>query len=236
MSLFKACLDLVLPPHCLGCDLPGVALCETCRQTLTQERQVPACKRCGGRAGLHGADRCAACRRRPPRFDGISRVAPDGGLLGELLRTYKFQNDLRLEPFLARMVTYTAMRAHWFRDIDCVACVPTHWMRRMTRPIYPAERFGKRLAGSAGLPSVTALRRRKRGRRQVGLSWSARRANVRNTFVVTLSKRIAGKTVLIVDNVATTGSTLSACAGALKRAGAAKVYAAVLLRVDSRRR
>lgn len=237
-AILNAGLDILYPPHCIACDkstrvLSGAMLCEACAGQLRHERFSPACRRCGAGTGIHGRDSCPQCVRRKPRFDGIVRVAPDGGLLGDMLRAYKFDGQVILEPLLVRLLAFELLGAGWLSRIDCVTWVPAHWSRRWLRRVYPAERLGRSVAAILGSKRRAMLRRTRRGRHQVGLSWHARRRNVRGVFDLRRSRGLRGMSVLLIDDVATTGSTLSACARTLKRAGVESVYAAVLLKVDS---
>ena len=108
-----------------------------------------------------------------------------------------------------------------------VVPTPQHWRRRLVRRADGVATFAKALADEAGLPFQKALRRTRATRRQTEIAPSDRRANVRGAFAATRRARLEGRTVLLVDDVLTTGSTCHAAAQALKRAGAVRVVTVV---------
>jgi ComF family protein len=116
-------------------------------------------------------------------------------------------------------------------DADVVVPVPLHWRRRLRRGYNQAERIARPLALAIDRPLATALRRRRATPPQSGLGRSERLRSPRRAFGVRPTKAttaaLVGRTVLLVDDVATTGATLDAAAAALKNAGAAAVIAVV---------
>jgi ComF family protein len=114
---------------------------------------------------------------------------------------------------------------------DAIVPVPLYWRRRIERGFNQAELLARQLSGSTGLPVVRVLRRVRATSTQAGLSNTSRRRNVAAAF---RSRSVAGKRLLLIDDVMTTGSTAAACATALKRAGAARVALLTVARVDRR--
>jgi ComF family protein len=114
---------------------------------------------------------------------------------------------------------------------DCIVPVPLYWRRRLQRGFNQAELLAGGLSRSTGIPVVRALRRAQATPTQAGLSNSARRRNVSGAF---RSRSVAGQRILLIDDVMTTGSTATACALALKRAGAKRVALLTVARVDRR--
>ncbi len=119
--------------------------------------------------------------------------------------------------------------------VDIVIPVPMHWTRRWSRGFNQAERLARRVARARHVPVVAGLARVKRTPPQAGLTHSERQRNMQSVFVARHAKRLAGRRVLLIDDVFTTGATAGACAVALKEAGARSVVLLTLARVDRRR-
>jgi ComF family protein len=117
---------------------------------------------------------------------------------------------------------------------DVAVPVPLHWRKKLDRGFNQAELLAREVAGHRGIPVSRALRRRKAGAVQASLSLAERRRNVAGVFELTTKPEIAGKRILLIDDVMTTGATASACASVLKRAGAKSVALLTIARVDRR--
>ncbi|MBV9085037.1 MAG: ComF family protein [Acidobacteriaceae bacterium] len=120
------------------------------------------------------------------------------------------------------------------RSFDAVIAMPMHWRKRWQRGFNQAELLARPVAKRYGLKLSSNLRRKRYTKSQAGLSEAERRENLKDSFVVKHAGRVAGKRILLVDDVFTTGSTLRAAAAALKTAGVAHVSALTLARVDRR--
>ncbi len=101
----------------------------------------------------------------------------------------------------------------------------------MGRPLYPAERLAKIVSKRTSLPMVSILRRASGRRHQVGLSYTERMKNVRGAFAVRRGVSLRDARLLVIDDVKTTGATINEVAKVLREAGAAEVYAAVVVTV-----
>jgi len=200
-------------------------------QTIDEQRKQPACPRCAGDIAEFEVsdDRCRQCRRQSPSVDGTVRVGAYRDVLGRILRAYKFQRQEHFELLLARWMLSAGMRAPWWSSVEAVVPVPAFWRRRMGQAYYPASRLACAVAACMKLPQVPLLRRVRGGPHQVGLSHTKRWENVRGAFAVRRSYKLNGPTLLLVDDVRTTGATLAECAKVLRRAGARRVYAAVVV-------
>ena len=117
---------------------------------------------------------------------------------------------------------------------DAILPVPMHWWRRWKRGFNQSELLAAAISRSTAAPVLRELVRRRRTPPQAGLSLEARQDNVKESFRVRRRERVKGKRILLVDDVMTTGSTATACAVALKKAGAASVVLLTLARVDRR--
>jgi ComF family protein len=117
---------------------------------------------------------------------------------------------------------------------DAIVPVPLHWRKQWDRGFNQSELLARHIAGTRGAPMVRALRRKRFTDTQAGLASAGRRRNVSGAFAVKPDFDLQGKRILLIDDVMTTGATASACAAALKRAGAKSVSLLTLARVDRR--
>ncbi len=228
-------LRFLLPSPCLGCgglDPPldqALGLCPACRGRLSAVTG-PRCRRClrslpGGSEAASSCPRCSRGRGGLDRLLAGWHYAPP---LDAVLRGLKFGGLAYLGRDLA------AARAGRLRTelaaADLVVPVPLHWWRQLGRGYNQAAEIARPLARRLGRPCRTVLSRRRATSRQAELPRSERTANVRRAFVVRRPALARGRVCLLVDDVVTTGATLTAAATALRRAGAAAVLAVAAAR------
>lgn len=173
------------------------------------------------------------CEQRPPYLSAIACAAPYDGPIRAIVQAFKYGGHQTLGGALAaRLADHPHLR---LADVDLVVPVPLHPWRRLMRGFNQAERLARPL----GVPVVHALSRRHWTPSQAALTAAARRGNVRSAFAIaarlpgrraSLRATLAGARVLLVDDVVTTGATLSACARALRSAGVRDVRAATIAR------
>ncbi|HEX4747251.1 MAG TPA: double zinc ribbon domain-containing protein [Gaiellaceae bacterium] len=214
-------LDLLLPERCAVCELPGRALCETCRRGLTR-LAPPLCERCGA-PGPWPVRRCAECSGRRLAFVTARSAIVYDARARALVRSWKEHGRRRLAREAARLVAEVAPRP----ECDVLVPVPGDLERAAERGDVPARGLAAELAALWSLPLVDALARTRPLPRQRGLSLEARRRNVRESVVARASVPSA---VCVVDDVYTTGATVDACAGACRRAGARRVHVVTFVR------
>lgn len=240
-SLFGAAarwaLDVVLAESCLRCGewarAARLRLCLPCRAQLRLD--AGRCRSCSRpapprtpRAAGAGHGVCGSCLRRPPPADRCVAVWAYTDPLDQLVQRFKFHRDVHLGKGLA--VEAFARRGAALRSAELLVPVPLHWTRRMRRGFNQAELIARTLSECGGMRWSPALRRIRRGRPQSTLSRSRRTAEVRGAFAVADAERVRGRRVALIDDVVTTGSTLSVAARALRRAGARSVMSFVLAR------
>jgi ComF family protein len=175
--------------------------------------------------------RCALCRSGLRGFDAAYSFGAYEGELRELVHLLKYQGMRPLARPLGALLLRALAREESF---DVIVPVPLHWRRRWTRRFNQSEELARAVARGTGLPVTNALRRVKATAVQAGLSNSARRRNVTQAFRCHRPRAVEGRSILLVDDVMTTGSTAAACAQALKRAGAKRVSLLTVARADRR--
>jgi ComF family protein len=180
---------------------------------------------------LDAAGLCALCRRGLRGFDAAYCYGAYEGALRELIHLFKYA---RVRPLERRLGAWLVQALPLDERFDAVVPVPLHWRRQWERGFNQSELLARAAARRCGVPVRRALQRVRSTRPQAGLSNSARRENVGAAFHVPARMRLEGLSVLLVDDVMTTGSTATACARALKRAGARRVALLTVARVDRR--
>lgn len=238
MSPFVHILDCIWPRRCEVCerpvDRPGRCLCTECLNRIPFVPTDGVCAVCGRAVeGLEGEYLCEDCSRRAtrPAFDRAVSAFRFEGKAREMLLDYKFNRHLWLRDDFTDFLE-AAVRARFdVAQVDVVIPMPVTLFHRLDRgynqSAYLAEALAKRLDRRA---DGRILKRRGSPKRQAGLDEADRRENVKGTVAVRRPDRIRGRTVLLVDDVMTTGSTLSECAEALKASGASRVWCATLTR------
>jgi len=232
--LASAALDLVLPPRCPGCaaivDADGV-FCAACWPTL-DFITPPYCAACGDPFELPQPDGalCGACLASPPPYVARAPFAYAGAARGAVL-ALKHGDRQHLAPMMAG---HMRRAAGALADGATLVPVPLHRWRLWSRGYNQAADLARALAGlTGGTLVVDALVRRKATRPSQGLNPAERRDNLRGAFAAPPGRRdaIAGRRILLVDDVLTTGATVTACAKVLLRAGAASVGVVTFARV-----
>jgi len=224
----RAALDLVFPPRCGACGRHGAFVCEQCAAALSAAGP-PRCRRCW-RPGPDAAE-CLDCRLRPPAFDGLRAAFVYQGPARELVHGLKYRGLTALGEPMARLIIEHL--GDELRDADLVAAVPLSGRRQRSRGYNQARVLARAIALELGLPLLSRGLARLRHTPPQARSADAetRARNVVGAFACR-EGTLAGARVLLVDDVTTTGATLSSCAGALKQAGAASVLALAFARED----
>jgi len=214
----RVLLDLLLPPHCPGCGREGSVLCDECRAPLYRRLYEPG----GAPIGLPVT--------MPEGLLQLEWCATFSGPVRDAIHALKYRGERRLAQPLAE-----ALAARWARvgvGADCVTWVPVHPSRRRERGFDQAQELAVGMANSLDLPVEGYLERHQRTTAQHALGQAERAGNIAGAFraVPAAKPTIQGRWPLLVDDVMTTGATLSGCAAALVAAGAAGVSAVTVAR------
>jgi len=229
--MINALIAALLAPECAVCNalldepLSG-CVCRNCWASIRPTTQ-PVCDRCGEALG-HPDGVC------PGRWhaSAVARARAIGeydGTLKEIIHALKYSGRRSLaRPLGERM---RRVGSELLEAADCVVPVPLHWRREHHRGFNQAREIARHL----GPPIADALIRHRATRAQVELAADRRRANVAGAFALRggwfRDPGIRGRSVLLVDDVSTTGATLESCAGVLKESGASDVYALTAAKV-----
>ena len=225
--LGKVALDLLYPPRCALCDTGGVFLCETCIEALPAA-EGDRCDRCWLPVR---ADVCFNCRENPGCLTALRSLYRYERDVRRLVHAFKFGGQSCLAPDLGRLLT-SGFEQHGL-DADVIVPVPLTGVRRRTRGYNQSLLLAKEVSKLTGVPVAQALRRSGHSVTQAGsASAEERRRNVEGVYSLSKGHNVAGSRVLLIDDVATTGATLNACAAVLIEAGAAGVSALTLARED----
>jgi ComF family protein len=181
---------------------------------------------------LDAEGRCALCRTGLRGFDAAYCFGSYEGTLRELIHLYKYD---RIQTLARPLADLLAAALPLDERFDAVTPVPLHWRKQWQRGFNQSDLLARAVARRRGIPVVRALRRTRSTQTQAGLSNTERRKNVAAAFQCRRSgETLAGRRVLLIDDVMTTGSTAAACARVLKQAGAARVVLLTVARVDRR--
>jgi ComF family protein len=231
-ALWRGTLDLVFPPQAIdgGTALAGGLSAQAWSRIRFLE--APVCDGCGAPFEYDIGSRCAACLAKPRAFDAARAACLYDDTSREPILKLKHADRLDLAPLFARWLSRAARDL--IEDCDGMAPVPLHPSRLLARRYNQAAEIARPLSRLTGVPYIPdALVRRRATGTQGGKSGVGRRRNVAGAFEVPARRaaQVAGKRILLNDDVMTTGATAEGCARALKAAGAVRVDVAVVARV-----
>ncbi|MGQ9485074.1 MAG: ComF family protein [Desulfosoma sp.] len=231
--------DQVFPPQCAACGSmgglgSGSPWCPECLDAVPWILS-PLCPSCGrpyDRTEAMPDHLCGECLQGHYRFDAARSAALYEGAVRRGILQLKFGGRLHWAPALGRLIAHHAPTRALLDQCDLLVPVPMHLRRVRRRGFNQAALVARFAARSCSRPvHLSLLRRTRFTRPQTRLSRAERLRNVRGAFEVVDERAVRGRKVTVVDDVFTTGTTLSECADALKGAGAAWVGAVTVARV-----
>ena len=222
VRLSLSALELLFPPQCFGCGRYGTFLCPSCQSSLSPLKP-PYCRRCAqpiGRGGL-----CRQCVGSPPGINGISSPYLMESAIREAIHGLKYRTLRAAAPSLGKILS-SWLEANPLPG-DVLVPVPLHKRRLRDRGYNQSALLAREVGKRTGLPVLEDVLVRTRDTRpQVSLSREDRSLNVVGSFECVGS--VKDGRFILVDDVVTTGSTMSACALALRAGGASDVWGLTL--------
>lgn len=235
-SLWNDLLNLIFPPkpECPFCGepVPGGDICGRCLAVIEGYRREPYCGRCGRLPGKgavfnhNGATHlCDECMRRDWPFVLARAAGPYEGILKEAIHRFKYAGHQGLARRLAGLMAEVSRTEPLFSMVDLALPVPLSGEKLRHRGFNQAALLAKEVGALLQIPvDGRSLVKSFETSPQAGLPRSARESNLEGAFKVTNADKVQGKNILIIDDVFTTGSTMSAAAAALIRSGAGQVF------------
>jgi ComF family protein len=177
---------------------------------------------------------CFQCRSRKLLFSAARAIGPYEGALRQAVLKAKHAAYEPLAKALGLVLAAQIQESPFGEPPDAVTAVPMHWLKRVWRNTNPEETICRAVAIQLGLENLSgALVCRRYLQRQSSLNPADRRKNVRGAFCAARFARIAGKRILLIDDVMTTGATAHECSRALLEAGASRVFVATVARASA---
>lgn len=213
---------------CIGCgkDLfianDRYALCPDCARKLYQIETC--CPRCG-KSNRYG-EVCNICSTTKLYFEKNYSCLVYDGLIREIVHAYKFNGRSYLYRYLSSFMVDKIIAEDV--EVDLMTAVPVSKERFRERGYNQAELLAKEIAKRMNIPYSNQIFKKEGHSVQVGKNWAERKKNVENTFFVKNKDAFSGKTVLVVDDIITTGSTMNSVAKTLSEAGAKRVFGLTL--------
>jgi ComF family protein len=235
--LADGAVAILLAPLCAACRRPldhptRGAVCSLCWSSIIPITP-PCCGTCGDplpswRIASVAEALCPRCRRKKPLVSLARSIGPYEGTLRAIVHALKYDGRPTLARHLAARMRVAG--AEVMAGADLVVPVPLHRSRERVRGFNQARELARHL----GLPVADALARTRRTASQADLPAAKRHANVRGAFICRADANVNGRTIVLVDDVSTTGATLNACAAPLLAAGATEVRALTAARAVAR--
>lgn len=228
-AVWESIFDLLFPPRCAYCQRSGAYLCPTCAQQA-ELPQSPICFRCG-RLQTNPSVTCDFCLRRDDwSLTWVRAATLYTGPIQAAVHKLKYDGQKELAPFLGRYLVAAYHQQPWTNPaeesslaLDFIVPVPLHAKRFQERGFNQASLIAEAFTKSTNLPLAKSLLTRERyAESQINFGFEERQINVEDAFQI--HANIAGKKILLVDDVYTTGATLNECAKTLRIGGATEVY------------
>lgn len=203
--VFEFFLDLIFPPACVTCDDIGGYICERCYRKM-QFHTHPI-----------------VIDLPKPSIDQLWACTTYTSTGRDFIHVYKFGEAFALAPIIGKLMAKHVPQI----NANFLTCVPLHRSRQRDRGFNQAQLLAKQISKHWQVPYLDTLVRTKATTPQAQLDRKQRLQHLKNAFTFRSSQKISGKTVLLVDDVATTATTLNECAKVLKQQGAKTVIGLV---------
>jgi ComF family protein len=227
MQRLSPIVDALYPPHCAGCQRTGSVVCSECLAHMAPF-PLPVCPCCG--IPVPQAALCQSCQRALPRITALRAASKYEEPLRGCIRALKYEGNTRLAEPLGMLLVQAYRR--YGLSADALLPVPLHPERHAKRGYNHAALLAQVCARHLAVPCHEQMLLRHRNTlSQVGLTYSERQQNVQGAFACSPAfarGALSGKTLVIFDDVCTSGMTLEACAAPLFAAGASAVIGLAL--------
>jgi ComF family protein len=225
---------ILFPPRCPSCEKLlhlNRTWCTNCYTQFLFTTSQNTCPTCSATLApyqtINHKGKCPNCPKSTP-IHAICRLGSYESALANTIANFKYRGNLSNGNLLGDKLGSLLTEQSWISDIDAFCPIPIHWIRHHKRGFNQSQILADRVALHVSRPVINLLNRTLPTPHQVGLSAQTRHENLKNAFKLRSHWPIQGSTICLIDDVMTTGSTLTEAANTLKRAGASKIYAAIL--------
>jgi len=230
-------IDFLFPKTCLACGNfilsgePSKYLCGLCYQKI-KFIEPPVCEKCG--VPVNSDEKyCKRCTidKEKIYYDSIRGITYFEEPIKECIHMLKYKGKEYLRFFLSDFFINYIQKNDYLLNVDLIFSVPTHWTRKLKRGFNQSELLAELISKKFNIEyNSTNLYRKKMTKPQAKLNREERLININEAFAVRNSDSLIGKSVLIIDDVSTTGETINQCAKVLKYAGAKSIFGLTLAR------
>ena len=236
INLLRFIFDILLPPRCLICKQTVYkqnGLCSECFNQIRflSDQSCPVC----GRPYTFPIEKgkslvCGKCLTKPPKLMGLKAVFAYDDFSKALILPFKHADRTDIVPYLSKLMYQRGK--DFLSECDYIIPVPLHWQRLMKRKYNQSALLAVAWEKLSNKPCLLmVLKRNKKTASQGHKTKEERKENIKGVFSVIKPERIKGKSIVLVDDVYTSGATLNECANVLIKAGAKSVKALVIARV-----
>ena len=228
-NLIHYCMEIFFPIACLNCGKQENYLCVVCISDIPTT--PPACFGCGKlsppRKRTHPGRTCTQCQKKTNIYAYYSPYVFTSKPIRQAIAALKYRRMRPVADLLGTLISrYLIAHGVRFPQNSVLIPIPLHPKRHRSRGFNQSEQIAKILSKNKKIPlEIRILQKKHHTVPQVGLAAIERRQNIINTFIILASTNIQGKTVILVDDVKTTGATMEEAARVLKNAGARRIYA-----------
>lgn len=235
-KIFKGVLGLIYPPRCRICGstldiFDDEVICEICHDNI-KLNYPPFCKKCG-RSGSYESGVCEECGMKKYYFDANYSACIYEGVIRECIHRFKYNSEFALEGLFKDLIADFADRYIEMEEYDWLVSVPLHSVKYRERTFNQSAVLAGHLSKRFRIPILrNNLIRIRPGKPQMTLSKKKRFEEIKNSFVVKNSSPVTGKSLLLIDDVFTTGATVNECSKVLRESGASSVEVLTLAKSE----